>query len=150
MELTKELIKEKYKEYNATYFNNELKMCKFSLYSTSTEMGRYTQGRIWIAKRPKNVGRLEWDEQLFKETLVHEMVHHYVCTVKCKKTFLFPHGLKFRLKCHKIRRKHGLQVFGSIYIKRYAVLDRKATLSFGNRLELLYLKPLNYLLTWIF
>ena len=143
MELTKELMKEQYKEYNATYFNNELKLCKFSLYNTSDELGMYTHGRIWLAKRPKNIERLEWDEQLFKETMVHEMVHHYVCTVKNKKTFLFPHGLKFRLKCHKIRRKHGLQVFGSIYIKRYAVLDRKATLSFGNRLELLYLKPLN-------
>ncbi len=150
MELAKELMKEKYKEYNATYFNNELRMCKFSLYSTSTELGRYTRGHIWLAKRPKNVERLEWDEQLFKETLVHEMVHHYVCTVKGKKSFLCPHGIRFRRKCREIRSKHGLQVFDSIYIKRYAVLARKATLSFENRLELLYLKPLNHLLTWIF
>ena len=150
MELTKELMKERYKEYNATYFNNELKMCKFSLYNTSDELGMYTAGRIWLAKRPKNVDRLEWYEQLFKETLVHEMVHHYVCTVKKKKTILFPHGLKFRLKCHEIRRKHGLQVFGSIYIKRYAVLERKQNLSIWNKMEFLYLKPLNYILTWIF
>lgn len=150
MELTKELIKEKYNEYNATYFNGELRMCKISLYSTSTELGRYTRGHIWLAKRPKNVERLEWNEQLFKETLVHEMVHHYVCTVKGKKSFLCPHGIRFRRKCREIRRKHGLQAFDSIYIKRYAVLDRKAALSFGNGLELLYLKPLNYLLTWIF
>lgn len=104
MQLTKELLKEKYKEYNATYFNNELKMCKFSLYATSTELGLYTRGRIWMAKRPKNVEKLEWDEQLFKETFVHEMVHHYVCTVKGKRTFLCPHGLKFRCKCSEIKR----------------------------------------------
>ena len=78
MELTKELMKERYKEYNAKYFNNELKMCKFSLYHTSNELGRYTSGRIWLARRPKNVDKQEWDEQLFKETLVHEMVHYYV------------------------------------------------------------------------
>ena len=150
MQLTKDLLKEKYKEYNAVYFNNELKMCKFSLYATSTELGLYTRGRIWMAKRPKNVEKLEWDEQLFKETFVHEMVHHYVCTVKGKRTFLCPHGLKFRRKCREIKRKHGLRLLDSIYIKRYAVLDRRATLSLFNRLELLYLKPLNYLLTWIF
>ena len=81
---------------------------------------------------------------------MHEMVHHYVCTVKGKRTFLCPHGLKFCRKCSEIKRRHGLRLLDSIYIKRYAVLDRRATLSLFNRLELLYLKPLNYLLTWIF
>lgn len=150
MKLTKELMKERYKEYNATYFNNELNMCKFSLYNTSDELGMYTGGRIWLAKRPKNAGKQEWDEEMFKETFVHEMVHHYVCTVKGKKSFLFPHGLRFRRKSWEIKRKYGLNMLNIIYIKRYATLTRKQHLSIWNKLEFLYLKPWNYFLTWIF
>ena len=150
MKLTKELMKERYKEYNATYFNNELKMCKFSLYNTSDELGMYAGGRIWLAKRPKNAGKQEWDEKMFKETLVHEMVHHYVCTVKGKKSFFFPHGLRFRRKCWEIKKKHGLHLLDIIYIKRYATLTRKQNLSIWKKLEFLYLKPWNYILTWIF
>lgn len=150
MELTKDLLKERFKEYNAAYFNNELKMCKFSLYHTSYELGQYTLGSIWIAKRPKNAGKQVWDEEMFKETFVHEMVHHYVCTVKGKKSFLFPHGLRFRRKSWEIKRKYGLNMLNIVYIKRYATLTRKQNLSIWNKLEFLYLKPWNYFLTWIF
>jgi hypothetical protein len=151
MELTKEFLKKRFIEYNAKYFNNELRMCKFSVYNTSLEMGMYTYGRIWIAKRPLNMELREWTEELFLETMVHEMIHHYVCQGLKSRPLLSPHGLRFRLKRREIMRKHGLYIETGIFIKRYGVLKRKAApLTFIERLELVYLVPLNYLLTWIF
>ena len=82
MVITKELIRQKYVEYNHLYFNNELPRCKFSVYNTKEELGLYTRDSIWIARYPKNLSKTAvWTEELFKEVLIHEMVHHYVVAV---------------------------------------------------------------------
>ena len=83
MNLTKEYLKLKFKEYNQIYFEGKLRMCNFSIYKTSTELGRFTYGysnnryRIWIAQNPLNIDLKEWTEELLKQTLVHEMIHYY-------------------------------------------------------------------------
>ncbi len=151
MKITKELIKNKFIEYNALYFNNELPVCKFSAYDTIDELGLYTHNKIWIAKKPKNISSTaKWTEELFKNTLIHEMIHHYVSTIGNKKTFLSPHGLKFRLKCWELKRKYGINIEIGIAIKRYGELKRKTSPSFLNKIEMLYLSFFNYLLMWIF
>jgi len=60
MTITKELLKQKFEEYNKLYFNNELPMCTFSYNYMRDAFGRYTThtknngqkvGHIWISKR---------------------------------------------------------------------------------------------------
>ena len=59
MEITKELLKQKFVEYNKLYFNNELKMCRFTYTYMRDVFGRYMthttpkgekMGHIWISK----------------------------------------------------------------------------------------------------
>ena len=151
MIITKELIRQKYVEYNHLYFNNELPRCKFSVYNTKEELGLYTRDSIWIARYPKNISKTAvWTEELFKEVLIHEMVHHYVVAVKNKRSFLCPHGWRFRWKCRELKRLHNIDIELGVFIRRYAVLRQQPTLTFLNRVELVYLRFLNYLLTWVF
>ena len=42
MEITKEILKQKFEEYNKLYFNNELPMCTFSYNYMRDAFGRYT------------------------------------------------------------------------------------------------------------
>lgn len=42
MEITKELLKQKFEEYNNLYFNNELPMCTFSYNYMRYAFGTYT------------------------------------------------------------------------------------------------------------
>ena len=151
MVITKELIRQKYVEYNHLYFNNELPRCKFSVYNTKEELGLYTRDSIWIARYPKNLSKTAvWTEELFKEVLIQEMVHHYVVAVKNKRSFLCPHGWRFRWKCRELKRLHNIDIELGVFIRRYAVLRQQPTLTFLNRVELVYLRFLNYLLTWVF
>ena len=41
MEITKELLKQKFEEYNKLYFNNELPMCRFTYTYMRDVFGRY-------------------------------------------------------------------------------------------------------------
>ena len=91
MEITKELLKQKFEEYNKLYFNNELAMCRFTYIYMRDVFGRYTTnitakgekiGHIWISRS------IELDEEMLRDLLVHEMIHHYVRTnEKPKVTF---------------------------------------------------------------
>ena len=81
MEITKELLKQKFEEYNNLYFNNELPMCTFSYnymryafgtYTTHTKSNGQKMGHIRISKS------IDLDEEMLRELLVHEMIHHYV------------------------------------------------------------------------
>ena len=149
--ITKDLIKQRFDEYNKAYFNNELPKCKFSVYNTKEELGLYTRGSIWIARHPKNLSKTAvWTEALFKKVLIHEMVHHYVVTVKKKRSIFCPHGWRFRRKCRELKRLHNIDIELGVFIRRYAVLRQQPTLTFLNRVELVYLRFLNYLLTWVF
>lgn len=151
MVITKELIRQKYVEYNQLYFNNELPRCKFSVYNTKEELGLYTRDSIWIARYPKNLSKTAvWTEELFKEVLIHEMVHHYVVAVKNKRSFLCPHGWRFRRKCRELKRVHNINVEIGVFIRRYAVLRQQPHLTLLNRVELVGLRFCNYLLGWVF
>lgn len=84
MTITKELLKQKFEEYNKLYFNNELPMCTFSYnymkdafgrYATHTKSNGQKVGHIRISKS------IDLDEDMLSELLVHEMIHHYVHTI---------------------------------------------------------------------
>ena len=114
MEITKELLKQKFEEYNNLYFNNELPMCTFSYnymryafgtYTTHTKSIGQKMGHIRISKS------IDLDEEMLRELLVHEMIHHYVRTIDG--VFFdgfFCHGRHFVRQIKRIKKEHGLEI----------------------------------------
>ena len=155
MTITPNDIKERFIRYNEMYFEGALKMCNFSVYKAQVyELARFqarqgsTQPRISIAKQP--FPNVEWTEKLLKQAIVHEMVHYYVSDILKRNTILCPHGVYFRKTCWHIYKRYGYKINYNTYINRLFVLKKKEHLNIWNRIELLYLKPINYLLGWIF
>ena len=76
MKPTREDIQTRFREYNDLYFYGALPRCKISVTYISA-MGRYTFdgnrriGHIWIRKT-------DMTENMLRETLVQEMIHHYM------------------------------------------------------------------------
>ena len=114
MEITKELLKQKFVEYNKLYFNNELSMCRFTYTYMRDTFGRYMThttpkgekiGHIWISKS------IDLDEEMFKELLVHEMIHHYVHTIDgVSFDGFFCHGRHFVRQVKRIKKQYGLDI----------------------------------------
>ena len=114
MEITKGLLKQKFEEYNKLYFNNELPMCTFSYNYMKYAFGTYTtqiksngqkMGHIRISKS------IDLDEEMLRELLVHEMIHHYVRTIDG--VFFdgfFCHGRHFVRQIKSIKKEHGLEI----------------------------------------
>lgn len=120
MKLTTSLIAVKFSEYNKLYFGGKLGYCKFMLLPKSnTAYGRYdrkiknkkvTESRICLGRC------IQWNEDRFKEVLLHEMIHMYVETVECKHyDGLFGHGWRFRRQCRRLRKQYGVRVRSHIY-----------------------------------
>ena len=115
MKVTKELIKELYKKYNKMYFNGELSMCDCHYIKLDKcTYGRYTNkqdddgtvhGKIWITND------VDWTEEILREVIVHEMIHHYVKSIKKKNEYLFfKHGFQFRKKMRQLNTEFNLGI----------------------------------------
>ena len=146
MTITKELLKQKFEEYNKLYFNNELKMCRFTYTYMRDVFGRYMThttpkgeivGHIWISKS------IDLNEEMLKELLVHEMIHHYVRTIDG--VFFdgfFCHGRHFVRQVKRIKKQYGLDIWiCSPYWffrneKRNVTFSRKVIAFLRNRLHL--------------
>lgn len=108
MKPTREDIRTRFREYNDLYFYGALPRCKISVTYISA-MGCYTFdrnrriGHIWIRKT-------DMTENMLRETLVHEMIHHYVKTVEGREGGLFGHNWRFRRQCRRLRKEFGLEI----------------------------------------
>lgn len=112
MDITKDLLAEKFNEYNNLYFEGKLEKCEFRrTLKSSSAFGMYREyekrGKI---QKVIFIGRnIEWTEETLKETLVHEMIHMYVSTIEGKKfDGILGHGRRFRWHCKRIKRDYGL------------------------------------------
>lgn len=120
MKLNAKILKEKYyDEYNKVYFNGVLKHCNIS-YCKISLVGQYTHkidkkgdivGRIWIAND------VDWTEETLKDTLIHEMIHHYEVSIDKRTSIdsftwygLFGHGRHFRKQIKRIKRDFGIAI----------------------------------------
>ena len=135
MVITKELLKEKYDEYNKLYFDGKLGKCVFSLLPENTSyLGMFT------VKSDRNGERfgwirlgkcILWNEEIFKNTLIHEMIHMYNHLVEggLADTWpfngLFWHGFFFKRQCWRIKRKYGLKINANIRIRNNFIYVRK-------------------------
>ena len=113
MEVTKELLKEKFNEYNKLYFGGKLGNCQFYFFPKNrTAFGKYT---LWKKTSGEDVShiyigsRFNWNEQLLKEVLVHEMIHMYVTTIEgVKYDGVLGHGKHFRKQAKRIAKNYGI------------------------------------------
>ena len=114
MEITKELLKQKFEEYNKLYFNNELPMCTFSYNFMKDAFGRYTiqtrykEGKVGHIRISKSI---DLDEDMLRELLVHEMIHHYVHFIDgVSFDGFFSHGRHFVRQVNRLKKQFGLEI----------------------------------------
>ena len=110
--ITKEYVKEVFDDCNRLYFDNQLKNCKFSLFITERRKGYCyfkkvngkIHGRIGIAKN------VNWNEDTFKEMVIHEMIHLYNKQIENISPSCFCHNCHFRRKLKELNKKYGLHM----------------------------------------
>ena len=89
IDITKDLLKKKFREYNELYFGGRLvSPCRFYITGrNNSDIGSYTpqndgHGGMYSIIR---IGRcIRWTEERLKLILIHEMIHMYVRTVDGK------------------------------------------------------------------
>ena len=109
MEITRNLLKQRFAEYNQAYFDGKRTLPKFYFLSSKRPYGRSICNKhgleIWMTKR------IEWTEDFFKDVLIHEMIHQYVYEVlKGGAYHIIQHGIKFHYVRWKLYRKYGLKI----------------------------------------
>lgn len=126
VEVTKDLIKECFVEYNEKYFNNILPLPKFIVRNWKNDgLGGFLynangkgESRLRISKYPNIRGYRYFTKELLKDVIIHEMVHYCICVLMKRRYLYPPHGIRFRLVCLYLRLKYGITVSLN-YPRRY-------------------------------
>lgn len=115
--LTEKKIKKYYKKFNELYFENKLPHCFFKIKHTYKYIGCF-EYKPSKQKYGKPTGRyilfsdiIEWDEEIFSNVLMHEMIHCYLA-------FYNPtqinnnicHGDEFKKIMNFMNKIHGFNV----------------------------------------
>jgi hypothetical protein len=115
MKITKELIKERFDEYNQKYFSGVLGKCRFYLLPKSqSTLGKYNGQEDKNGKPIDRIGigtSVIWNEELFKRVLIHEMVHMYNTRIdKCRLDGVLGHGRRFRREARRLKKEFGIDI----------------------------------------
>lgn len=115
MKITKELIKERFDEYNQIYFSGVLGKCRFYLLPKSQSiLGKYNGQEDKNGKPIDRIGigtAVIWNEDLFKLVLIHEMVHMYNTRIdKCRLDGVLGHGRRFRREARRLKEEFGIDI----------------------------------------
>jgi hypothetical protein len=115
MKITKELIKERFDEYNQIYFSGVLGKCRFYLLPKSRSiLGKYNGQEDKNRKPIDRIGigtSVIWNEDLFKRVLIHEMVHMYNTRIdKCRLDGVLGHGRRFRREARRLKKEFGIDI----------------------------------------
>ena len=115
MELTTDLLKEKFGEYNGLYFGGELKEPVFILIKSFKYMAMFSctkkslqKGRRICGAKIKISTYYDWDEGSLRDAIVHEMVHYYLATKHIDDTL--SHGDAFQKMAETLNNEHGLNI----------------------------------------
>lgn len=113
MEITTEIITDKFAEYNQLYFGGELPLPKIQLLKSFYTCGYFS------CKKPKGRQRLkgqrlevscyyDWDEEALRDIIVHEMIHYYLAYKHIDNQLT--HGEAFLNMSHDLNERFGLNV----------------------------------------
>lgn len=111
MEITKELIKERFKTLNKTIFNGKLPLPhKFAV-----KQFNLVAGQIQINNNGKNPivtilisNCFDYNDTTLNEVIIHEMIHYYLFTKGDKNAF--KHKTSFTNICKKIKNEFGFEI----------------------------------------
>ena len=113
MEITIEMIWQKFREYNCLYFNRELPMPLVQLLKSYRLCGQFSCRKIIGRRRVR--GQLleiscyyDWEEDALRDVIVHEMIHYYLA-YKHIDNYL-THGEEFLKMAEELNSKYGLNV----------------------------------------
>lgn len=113
MEITKEIITEKFSEYNRLCFNRELPMPQIRLLKSYRTCGYFSCKKI-IGRRRLKGQCLEvscyydWQDDALRDIIVHEMIHYYLAFKHIDNNLT--HGEDFQNMAQKMNSKYGMNV----------------------------------------
>ena len=141
MIITKELLKEKFKEYNELYFDNKLGKCNFSFFNKNLSYLGWYQSKEDKRERPNDkiwIGTsIIWTMDLLKSVLIHEMVHMYVYRIEGHKTDgIFGHGKHFRKHAKRLKKHFNIEI---IKIKNVNYINKKFSPKLWERIILWFI-----------
>ena len=113
MEITIEMIWQKFREYNRLYFNRELPMPLVQLLKSYRICGQFSCSKIIGRRRLR--GQLikiscyyNWQEDALRDVLVHEMIHYYLAYKHIDNDIT--HSEDFQKMAEELNSKYGLNV----------------------------------------
>ncbi|MGN0237965.1 MAG: SprT-like domain-containing protein [Lepagella sp.] len=53
---------------------------------------------------------VDWSEEDLQDTIVHEMIHHYIRTIEGHKGGLLGHNWRFKRQCRRLKKEHNLNI----------------------------------------
>ena len=152
MEITKEILKEKFKYFNEKYFENKICKCNFRIEKDNLKLGSFIERNvskpiICVAKDDFVNNETGWTEDRLDNTLLHEMIHALIYTRHGITPSIGCHGFEFRLISDKIFLKHGVWIgTGGVF----NVIERKwSKLTTMGKVERILLTPVNWLIMFI-
>lgn len=114
---TVEYIQTRFDEYNALYFDGALPSLPIKLSNARTFLGKlcYKKQRAWLFG-PYHYSdfvlrintRLDMDEELLEDTILHEMIHYFIAVNHWRDTRT--HGQLFRREMKRINEKGGRHI----------------------------------------
>lgn len=112
MEITIDILKAKFKEYNEQYFKNRLKTPQFKLLKSYKRLGLFEYRKIGvtvIADLRLGISKyFDWEEEDLKNVIIHEMIHQYLAPKMSKGED--EHGIRFQNKCKEFNKKYNLNI----------------------------------------
>lgn len=113
MEVTEQIIEQKFREYNEEYFNSELPLPRFGLLKSYTTCGYFSCNKI-VGRRRLRGQRLDisvyydWEEEALKNVIIHEMIHYFLAHKHIDNGLT--HGDAFKEMSCKFNREHSLNI----------------------------------------
>lgn len=113
MILTRSFLYSKFDEFNKKFFNDELPKIFIKLNRTKSQMGAFEYRIINGKNFPIRITISKYYEQTEKEycnTLIHEMIHYFICIKKLAKQNEDCHGKTFQKIMNEINSKSDFNV----------------------------------------
>lgn len=121
MEINKELIKNKFKEFNKKFFNGNLPIPK----NFAVKQYNLVAGQIIVNKKTKKPtvtiiisNCFDYNETTLNEVILHEMIHYYLFIKGDKGAF--SHKKSFKNECERFKNEFGIEIHTTAkHIKLY-------------------------------
>lgn len=114
---TEENMKEKFREYNKAYFNNDLSLPNFKIIHAYWRCGSFMytrhKGRKRLASKTICMSDyFDFTEEQYRDIMVHEMIHYLV--IRDNVRDCDGHGDKFMEVANRLNSEYGLHITKNI------------------------------------